>query len=328
MGITGLFKVGRAELLRRFIAHELETKTGHSDPEPWLNQQAGAKGPDDGPEALRLPQKRLEKMLQADGLISILEARAEPTLWGDLVDEASQHYGPHSRTMLHVLGVSTSGRRPHVKMYTITTPSIAEQYGVPVLLWVRDEFSSFLLELEKDDSGFFVLKEAGAFNVWQIVLDTWRRESHPFGNSARTFAHTIYVTLVLQLEDRARRDFQAAVAVSPDGTKVVQAGWVLIRPPGRPDEAKIVRGSRFRQHKIRLEPTSKTIRPRTVLPVDMDPDHALAHASTLYRREAGGWGAAKQALIKCKAPKGDDKGFSVLVTCPSLCPDLLPTSTP
>lgn len=131
-------------------------------------------------------------------------------------------------------------------------PVLEEVDRVALVVRGRETLAVDVSEDSDKHSQFMGLRRARMWDIVQCLLD-----EYVFGDKAwpaLEFLKGEYRTAVAREREAAQRDFDEAVAVSPDGTKIVKAKWVLVcgRTPEWRNKGYLLRGETFRAHKCRL----------------------------------------------------------------------------
>lgn len=99
-----------------------------------------------------------------------------------------------------------------------------------------------------------LLRLARTSDIWLCIYAEWFA-ARPKAEKARACLLRHYRAAVKEARLDAQRDFDEAVAVSADGTKIVKAQWVLVAEGSSPTSGLLFQASAFRQSKIRCGTT-------------------------------------------------------------------------
>ncbi|MDO8622041.1 MAG: hypothetical protein Q7R80_02320 [bacterium] len=190
---------------------------------------------------------------------------------------------------------------------------------------------------DPDDMPLRVSSTVTTTHVLKVFIERWAQQDGERATYARDFVCSAFGMRVAQIRGAAGLDFDLAVAVSADGTKIVHADWVAVVPTALPHprsqswvprcKMTVFPGAAFRGRKI-LKSTEKMR-----LSPHYDPD-----SSIISNAEDVGRAAARQFDIVMRSPessqafgyldKGGEggRGFrdSCLITTASFCPSPLP----
>lgn len=102
--------------------------------------------------------------------------------------------------------------------------------------------------------------EVASFSKTNVIaglhlLDEEIRSERPKAAQALKYLLNQYRLAIAAARESAQRDFDEAVAVSADGTKIVRAKWVFVAEGYRPTSGQLFPANAFRQSKIRCGPT-------------------------------------------------------------------------
>lgn len=103
-------------------------------------------------------------------------------------------------------------------------------------------------------AAFARLRRAKMWEVVELFLDEYIC-GRPNARQALEFMRSDYGRAVQAMKQKATRDFDEAVAVSADGTKIVHTSWVFVAEGRSPTSGLLFPASAFRQNKIQCGTT-------------------------------------------------------------------------
>lgn len=124
----------------------------------------------------------------------------------------------------------------------------------------------------------------GAATVRDVleIISAEVKGARPRAETARKFLSRTALNAAARIRRAAERDFDEAVAVSADGTKIVKATWVVVASANADDPSWIYPSSAFRNDKIRRPKNQDNFRSRGFASSEIHSYEGLEHLGTKW----------------------------------------------
>lgn len=296
-----LFTKSYAELSEAFVREKLgEVQAfGRLDIEEWLVGQCEAQTPDDVWHRFFNLRSFGQALAEGVDITSLLRENAEATPLSAATELEDEYASPLDDLAVVFSSVLQSGK---VTLYRGKSCMIFDCGGQPIVL----------VMYEDDDRSICQATFLGSWHVINALFYTWKKGG-PRAPLARIVLCDTLAKRIAQERIKAQSDFDSAVAVSADGTKIVQATSVVVYGDGEPRRYP---ASAFFTQKIILERDRKMSRTEASSQGGIDA-YIDEFLDTLMARRH------EQLLVTSRT-----WSVSVFVTHKKFCPDPLPAPLP
>lgn len=331
----GLFQLDQAELRERFVRACFAKADGfaNAEIEAWLGQQRTAVRPNatawEGHLKIlrdhRSSNELKELLLQAiNGCeCSLVEAMAEPTALSSEPDEGGITLD--DQVNFPILGLLTSLTAHHTRLYWPYRHWPI--HGGPIVICgfgASRQGYDFGAPQSGRGSSLEIHSPPSAYAVANLLLSSWYwgdGDGCSKANAARAWLCDRFACAIQLVRQGAEASFDRAVAVSQDGTRVVQADFVVIANGEGAKGYSFDCGAHFCQSKLLLATEYQDL---DTCDHDIGTDRA-AHMQMalrlLHLRRCG------QMLVTFVGLR-DGRTITVLATEPRYCPTPLPNTPP